>query len=355
MKGLECRFLLSTLALTVMILGVCQRSATAADELIFASWGGSYQEAIRKAWLDPFAKETGIDVMEDTSPEMAKIKAMVDTNTVTWDVVTGGGFSMVQGINQGLFEKIPADKVKQDHVYPDARSDYGVPSEVFSTVFAFNLKAFPDGKPQPKTWADFWDVEKFPGMRSFYGRRPATCLEMALLADGVAKEDVYKTLSTKEGVDRAFAKIEALKPHIAQWWKSGAAPVQSLGSEEVVMATGWNGRFQAGIDEGLSIRMVWDGAIAQVGYFQIVKNAPNLENAYKFLNHMISPKAQAEFHKYVAYGPTTPAAWDHIPKKEWERLPSSPENLKSSLFFDEDWWAPRHQEILERWNDMLSK
>jgi putative spermidine/putrescine transport system substrate-binding protein len=355
MKRFGYRGLLLSLAFSVLLLDGWTGQAAAAEELVFASWGGAYQEAIRKAWLEPFSKESGIEVLEDTSPDMSKIKAMVETNTVSWDVVTGGGFSMIEGIGQGLFEKLPADKINQQHVYPDARNDYGVPSEIFSTLFAFNLKTFPDGKPQPQSWADFWDVKKFPGKRAFYGNRPSTCLEIALLADGVAKEDVYKVLKTKEGVDRAFAKIEALKPHVALWWKSGAAPVQALGSMEVVMATGWNGRFQAGINEGLPLRMVWNGAIAQVGYFQVVKNAPNKENAFKFLNHMISPKAQAEFHKYVAYGPTTAEAWQYIPKSQWERLPSSPQNLEKSVFLSESWWAPHYEALLERWQTMLSQ
>ena len=355
MNRLGYRWLWVILIAAGLVVGAMATPVVAEEELVFASWGGAYQEAIRKAWLEPFAKETGVEVSEDTSPDMAKIKAMVETNTVVWDVVTGGGFAMIQGIKEGLFEKLPADKVNQKHVYPDARNDYGVPSEIFSTLFAFNTKMFPDGGPQPKTWADFWDVEKFPGKRSFYGNRPATCLEMALLADGVAKEEVYKILSTPEGIDRAFAKIEALKPHVALWWKSGAAPVQALGSEEVVMATGWNGRFQAGIDQGLPIRMVWDGAIAQVGYFQIVKNAPHKENAFKFLNFMISPKAQAEFHKYVAYGPTTPDAWQFIPKEQWGRLPSSPQNLEKSVFLKEAWWSEHHEKMLERWQKMLSE
>ncbi len=355
MKRLSMKSVVVLFGIAILGMSFVTTESFAKDELIFASWGGAYQEAIRKAWLQPFAKEFGVEVVEDTSPEMAKIKAMVETNTVTWDVVTGGGNAMVEGIRLGLFQKLAPDKVNQDHVYPDARNEYGVPSEIFTTNYAFSLKDFPDGKPQPQSWVDFWDVKKFPGKRSFYSRRPATCLEMALIADGVPVSDVYKVLSTPEGVDRAFAKIEELKPHIAVWWTSGAAPVQALGSGEVVMATGWNGRFQKGIDEGLPIRMVWNGSIAQVGFFQIVKNAPNLETAYKFLNYMISPKAQAQFHKYVAYGPTTPKAWDIIPKDQWDRLPSSPQNLKNSLFLKQDWWGKHHVKLQERWQALLQK
>jgi putative spermidine/putrescine transport system substrate-binding protein len=349
------RILLMVLGIGMLSLVFSSAESQAKDQMVFASWGGTYQDAIRTAWIKPFQQKFGVEVTEDTGPEMAKIKAMVDTNTVTWDIVTGGGFSLVEGMHKGLYEKLPADKVDQSKSYPQARREYGAPSEIFSTLFAFSLKEFPDGKPQPKTWADFWDVKKFPGKRSFYSRRPACCLEIALLADGVPPADVYKVLKTPAGVERGFKKMEELKPHVGVWWTSGAAPVQALGSGEVVMAMGWNGRFQGGIDQGLPIRQVWDGAVAQVGYFMAVKNAPNKETAFKFLNWIVSPEAQAEFYKYVAYGPTTPEAWKYIPKKEWDKLPSSPGNLERSVFLDEAWWNDNEGTMLERWQALLSK
>jgi putative spermidine/putrescine transport system substrate-binding protein len=325
-----------------------------AEEFVFASWGGTYQEAIRKAWLEPFAKETGIEILEDTQPETAKVKAMVDTNTVSWDMVTGGGGTLMRGVGHGLFEEIPAS-VDQSGVLPGARNKYGVPSEIFSTVFAFSTKAFPDGKPQPKNWADFWDVKKFPGKRSVYNR-PVTILEAALLADGVAQADVYKELNTKAGQDRAFKKIEEIKPHVAVWWNSGAQPVQALGSGEVVMATGWNGRFQAGLDNNLPIKMVWGTSIAQVGYFMIVKGAPNQGPAVKFLNFILQPKVQAEFSKHVAYGPVTAKAWEYITdKKRLSELPSTPERMAEAVFMDIEFWADKQGALTERYKSILQQ
>lgn len=69
---------------------------------------------------------------------------------------------------------------------------------------------------QPASWADFWDVDKYPGKRGLR-KRAVYNLEFALLADGVKVEDVYRVLSTPTGVERAFAKLSELKPHI-QWW-----------------------------------------------------------------------------------------------------------------------------------------
>ncbi|MBM6595458.1 ABC transporter substrate-binding protein [Microvirga pudoricolor] len=327
-------------------------TASVAEEMVFASWGGTYQEAIRKVWLTPFSKETGISVEEDTEPEVAKIKAMVDTNSVTWDVVTGGGGTLMRGVNLGLFEKITPDMVNQDHVIPGARNDYGVPSEIFSSLIGFSTKAFPDGKPQPATFADFWNVEKFPGKRTLPDKAE-TVLEAALIADGVEMGKVYEVLSTEEGLKRALNKVRALKPHVAAFWSSGAQPVQMLGSGEAVMAFGWNGRFQGGIDSNLPIKMSWEQQIPQVGFFMIPKGAPDKAAAVKFLNYVVKPENNAKLSEFVAYGPVTEKAWAFIDAKRAERLPSTAERLKNALFLDISWWAKNGTKASEAYTAML--
>ena len=322
-----------------------------AKELVFCSWGGAYQEAIRKAWIEPWSKRTGVRVREDTNPEIARLKAMVDTNTMTWDVVTGGGSTVAQGGQMGLFEPVPADKVHLDHVFPEARHPYGVPSEIFSTLFAYSTTAFRDQARAPKTWADFFDPAHFPGRRTIYNR-PQTVLEAALLGDGVPAGEVYRTLDTREGLDRAFAVLTRVKPQVAQWWSSGAQPVQLLASGDVVMSLGWNGRFQAGLDEGAPLRMVFEGQVAQVGFFMVPKGVRNPEAAWSFLDWIASTDAQGEFSKYIAYGPVTPAAYDRIPRAKWGTLPGSPE-AKIELFLDIDWWARNAGPLTERYQAFI--
>lgn len=327
-------------------------AALAAEEMVFSSWGGTYQDAIRKAWLDPFTKATGIRIDEDTGPETAKIKAMVDTRSVVWDVVTAGGGGLMRGVAQGLFEPITAEMVDQHDVLDGARNDYGVPSEIFSTLIGFSTKAFPAGGPQPRTFADFFDVGKFPGKRTLPDK-PETVLEAALLADGVPAAAVYPTLSTEAGMKRALDKIAALKPNVAVWWSSGAQPVQVLGAGDAVMALGWNGRFQAGIDSSLPIAMSWDQQIPQVGYFMIPKGAPNKASAVKFLNFILKPENNAELSRYVAYGPATKGAWSHIDAARAERLPSTPDRLKNALFLDITWWADHGAGATEAYTAMI--
>ncbi|WP_142501821.1 ABC transporter substrate-binding protein [Klebsiella sp. 2680] len=325
-------------------------AASADDEMVFSSWGGAYQDGIREAWIKPFSQETGIKVIEDTNPVIARIQAMVDTHKIEWDVVTAGGSSLMQGAQSGLFEKITPDMVDESNILPEARNDYGIPSEIFSTVIGYSTQAFPHGGP--KTFADFWDVKKFPGKRTLPAQ-PETVLEAALMADGVAPKDVYQVLSTDAGMQRALNKIRQIKPYVTMWWSAGAQPVQALASGEVVMALGWNGRFQAGIDDGRPIAMSWAQSIAQVGYFMIVKGAPNKAEAVKFLNYIVKPEVQARFSQYVAYGPVTPKSIPLINASRIERLPSTPDRLANALFLDITWWAAHSLAAREAYNTAI--
>ncbi|MGR5141093.1 ABC transporter substrate-binding protein [Photobacterium sp. DNB23_23_1] len=323
-----------------------------AGELVFASWGGAYQDAIRNAWLTPFSEQTNIEIIEDTDPETAKIKVMVDTNSMTWDVVSGGGVAFIRGVQLGLFEEIPQDIVDQSHVLDDARKAYGVPTEIYSNLVGYSLTAFPDGKEQPQSFADFWDTERFPGKRTLPAK-PETVLEAALLAEGVAPNEVYTELSKPEGLDRAFKKVEELLPHVSVFWSSSAQPVQMLGSGEVTLAIGSNGRFQSGIDHGLPIAMSWNEQVPQVGYMMIPKGAENIEEAMAFLNFILQPENNAKLSEYVSYGPITEIAWDYIDEERAKRLPSTPERLEKAVFVDTVWWSENSLEVTERYTRLI--
>ena len=340
------------LLLLVSLAGCSGGGSNESGAMVFASWGGAYQEAVERAWVEPFSSATGVEVIRDTGPEVARIRAMVETGNVEWDVVTGGGETLMRGADLGLFVEITDAMVDQGEVLDEVRNPYGVPSEIFSTVIGFSPSAFPDGGPQ--TFADFWDTERFPGRRALPDR-PATVLEAALLADGVAKAGVYAVLSTADGFERALDKVRALKEHVAFWWSSGAQPVQALGSGEVVMALGWNGRFQSGIDDGLDIEIAWGESVAQAGYFMIPVGASNIEDALRFLNYIVQPDVQARLSEWIAYGPITPASMPYIDEARASRLPSTPERIEGAVFMDIVWWAERATEASEAYAAMLQE
>ena len=115
---------------------------------------------------------------------------------------------------------------------PGSIGDCFIPQIVYSTVMTFNTEMFP-ADAQPATIADFFDDENFPGRRAIQDR-PAANLEWALYADGVAIDEIYDVLSTPEGVDRAFAKLDTIKDSLV-FWTEGSQPPQLLADKEVVV------------------------------------------------------------------------------------------------------------------------
>ncbi|HNS94277.1 MAG TPA: ABC transporter substrate-binding protein, partial [Thauera sp.] len=226
---------------------------TASADITVISFGGASQKAQDKAYYAPFAKATGVKVVAgEYNGEQAKVKAMVEAGNVTWDVLEVESPELVRGCEEGLFEKIDFAQVgdKADFV-PAAVSECGVGIFVWSTALAYNADRL---KEAPTSWADFWNVDKFPGKRGLRKGAKYT-LEFALLADGVPTSDVYKVLATPAGVDRAFAKLDKLKANI-QWWEAGAQPPQLLASGDLVMSAAYNGRISAAQVEGKNLKVV---------------------------------------------------------------------------------------------------
>src|SRR5690606_36970733 len=157
-----------------------------------------------------------------------------------------------------------------------------------------------------------FDTQKFPGARSLR-KSPKPTLELALLADGVPTADVYKVLSTPEGVDRAFAKLDTIKKDVKVWWSAGSQPVPLLADGEVAMATAWNGRiFDAVKNEGKNFKIVWDGQGQDFNLWAKPKGLKNGELADRFMEFTMRPDVMSQQSKYISYGPTKTAAIEKV-------------------------------------------
>lgn len=317
----------------------------AQNQLTVVNFGGANGAAQKKAYVEPFEKSTGTKIVSvEYNGEQAKIKAMVETKKVTWDVVEVESPDVARGCDEGLFEKIDWAKVgNKADFQPAAVTECGVGAFVWSTVMAYNGDKLKTG---PATWADFWDVKKFPGKRAM--RKGARYnLEFALMADGVKSADVYKLLASKDGADRAFKKLTELKPNI-QWWEAGAQPPQFLVAGDVVMATAFNGRIDAAQREGKNLKISWTGGIYDLDYWVIPKGAPNKELSMKYITLASSADAQAEYARNISYGPTNNKALAKLDAKVQSLLPTSPANAKDALQFNVKFWADQGEELEKR-------
>ena len=329
-------------------------ASLAQDTVVVASWGGSYQEAQSQALFQPGAKAMGITVKEETYGGMSDVRLKVKAGAVAWDIVTSGVGGAARAGDEGLLEKLDYSVIDVSKFFPGLYIDYCVGSDVFSTVMAWNTATY--SGEQPKNWADFWDVEKFPGKRS-YRDKVAGALEPALMADGVPADQVYEVLSSKEGIERALNKIRELKPHIAVWWKSGAQHAQLMKDGEVDMITGWNGRFDVARKDGANVAYTFDQALLSYDCLAIPKGAPNKDLAMKFLAEISKAEHQANLPKYITYGPANSEAYDigAISDDVARTLPSHPDNVQMQLSVNLEWYAEWEQTAAAMYQDMLTE
>jgi putative spermidine/putrescine transport system substrate-binding protein len=305
-------------------------SAARADDktVTIVSWGGTTQDAERASTWAPIAKQLGITIIkEDTLSTNSDIKARVQAGNVTWDIVDVGSSGCVDLARQGVLEPLDYSIIKPGALDPSLVQKHWVAWYMFSTILAWNKDALKG--EQPQTWADFWDVKKFPGPRSL-GNDTANNLEFALMADGVAPNKLYPL-----DVDRAFRKLGELKPQLKVWWQSGAQSVQLIQSGEVNLISLWNARALAA-EKGANVGFTFNQGMLDFECLVVPKGAPHRETAFRVINEIISPDREAAFAKALSYGPANPDAYadGRLAPDFAKTLPSSPENRKVQAVVD---------------------
>ncbi|MDD8023418.1 MAG: ABC transporter substrate-binding protein [Paracoccaceae bacterium] len=352
------------LTLTTALVAV--GAAASAEEINVVSWGGAYTVSQVEAYHKPFTEMTGIKVVSiDADNPASPLKAQVEAGNVTIDLADVELSDAIRLCDEGLLEEIdpaslppaPDGTPATEDFVPGAIQDCAVANIVWGTVIAYDTTKFTG--EQPSTLADFFDLEKFPGKRGLL-KSAKRSMEMALVADGVPSDEVYDVLGTDEGVARALAKLDTIKDSTV-WWEAGAQPPQLLADGEVVMSTGYNGRFfNAMVAEGKPFAIIWDGEYMDYDLWVIPKGAPNVEAAKKFLAFSTDTQRLADQAKYIAYGPARKSSAALIGmyqdgKTEMApHMPTNPDNMKNPIWTDPTFWADHDVELSERFNAWLA-
>lgn len=322
-------------------------TSASAQALTVISFGGASGDAMNQAYYGPFAEETGINLTPgDYNGELSRIRAMVETGNVSWDLVEMESPELVRGCFEGLFEPIDWERLGLgDELIESAIDECGVGTFVWSTVLAYDADSLDTA---PTSWEDFWNVEEFPGTRGL--RRGAKyTLEFALMADGVPADEVYDVLMTDEGVDRAFAMLDELKDHI-QWWEAGSQPPQWLVAGDVVMTSSYNGRIAAAQEEGNNLEIVWNGSLYDLDYWAIVSGSDYVDEAYQFIEFASQPENQAVYSSEIPYGPVHMDAIEQLDEEQAQRMPTHADNLEGALAIDTGFWVDYGEQLEQRFN-----
>lgn len=325
-----------------------RRAAAQAEEIVFANWGGDAVTYYSQAWGEPFEKDTGIPVVVDgTGPTDGKIKAMVESGNVTWDVCDADLFTPLRLGPAGLLEPIDYSVVDKSALRPEHAFDHGIAGYIYSYVLAYDASRF--GDDPPKDWADFWNVEKYPGGRSFY-KWMSGALEAALMADGVPPSEVYPM-----DLDRAFKKLEEIKPHVTVYWASGSESQQMFRNGEVTMGSIWHTRARL-LEKEMDGQVTWTWNQGNVGggCWVVPKGNPAGARVMEFIASTQIPERQIELLTLQGNGPANVNAIPMVPEELKRVNPTTPENWDVQVPMDVHWFAENYDEALNRYLDFIS-
>lgn len=324
-------------------------SPASANQLVFVGWGGDTQEAYDKVWGKTFEEETGIVVRQDGSgPTEGAIMAQIKSGAPTWDVLDADPFTAIALGKQGMIEEIDYTIVDKAKMRPGFFWDYGASNQFYSYVIAYDSEKFGDNPPT--SMADVFDVEKFPGKRTFY-KWGVSVWEAALLADGVARADLYPL-----DLDRAHRKIAAFKDHVAGYWGSGSESQSLMLDGDASIGVIWHTRANAlNKDSSGRIKWVWNEGLLTPACMAVVKGNPaGRDTAMQFIASAQDPQKQVALFEIMGNGPANPAADALIPDDLKYLNPVDPANQELQVPLDMEWYADQYSDALNEFTKVIS-
>lgn len=335
-----------------LVLGGQARAAGAGDGRLYVRGAGGVLDELQKKYVDSvFTKETGIEVAYEFIQPAGKLSTLAKTTGIPVDITSTPEIVAASLHAGGYLEEIDWSRIRTPRDDLVKTTDYSVPLQISADILAFNTKRYGAGlKTPPTSWADIWDLNAFPGRRilaDIAQARPP--IEIALLADGVAMKDLYPL-----DLDRAFAKLQAIKPNILKFYHSAGEHDQLYSTEQVDLGEALSGRIGALAIAGAPYDFTWNQGVKSPQCYGIVKGSKMVDAAYKWLDVATRPEVQAKFvSPDLMYAPANRKSLEHVPP-EWRKyMATSPEAEANSFFLDTTWWAQNFDKVVSLWQKFL--
>ncbi len=306
-------------------------------EVVLAGFGGETYEVRHSLLFDPFTKLSGATVV-DAPWDYGKYVNMIDSKSPEWDMIDFDGYSVVALIEGGTPPAKLEDWVRRCDLVDPEYQDYAAGSYAYSVVLGWSQQL----DSAPGSWVDFFDTTKFEGKRAFPRSIYAGTAEIALIADGVAPEDLYPL-----DFDRAFAKLDTIKDDLI-FYDSYAQGQQYLAQGSASMIATANSRMIQDKAKGVGDYTYEQAILYPWGGFPITQNAPHLDASNALVDYMSHPTLQAQVAKELSLGPTVSEAFDLLTDEELALQPNSEDNKAKAVEVDTKQAAMQDGEYVER-------
>jgi spermidine/putrescine-binding protein len=315
MKPIACRRLLTT-----AILALAAHASHAAGVLNVLNWS----DYIAPDAVAKFEKETGIKVRYDILDSDDTLQAKLLSGRSGYDVVFPSSTFMVRQIEAGIYEEIDWSKVpNKSNLDPDmmkrlqARDPgnrYGVPYVWGTDGMTVNLT-----KARQQLGADAkfdsWDLIFKPEVASKLSKCGISMVDSPTDVFAVLLAHMGRNPNSKDPKDYedAFQELRKIRPYITQF---SSAYLSEMVSGDICIALGWSG--DAGMikrrakEAGKKDEFAYIAPTGKTGvWFSLMgvpKDSANKENAYKWINFVISNEIAAATTNTTTYANAVPSS-----------------------------------------------
>lgn len=332
---------------TVISPTICMSLARAAQQVIVRTPGGAFDAVKRETIYEPFRKETGIEVVP-VAATIAKLLAMMKSGQSELDLIDTGDNALLELEQKNYLTPIDYGKFKYTNpadLDPVVKRNYQLGSFVYAMTLCYNTKAIKPGS-EPKSWAEFWDLKKFPQRRTLPDMASGSVsLEFALIADGVPMDKLYPL-----DIERAFKSLSRIRAAVPKFWDTGALSSTMVGDNEVSLGAVWSTRAAVAADEGAPIGIQWNENAMLVQAYGIPKSARSAENALKFIDYSTSQQAQARWLARYKAIPVNTKAYSATDRSLIDPANNLPWTKSRGFLLDIAWWADNRSKVSDYWS-----
>ena len=326
-----------------------QASAQAAKEMVMVNWGGVANQGFGDFYAGPFMKANPEwKVAQDsTGPSAGRIRSMVESGKTTWDLCDSSAASSILLSKLGLLNKMDYSVInKADSIDPSFTLEYGAAPYSFTSVLVYDSAKYPT---PPTSWADFWDLKKFPGTRLM--RKDATVmLDIAQMALGKDPKNLYPL-----DLKACLNKIKEIRGS-AVYWNNGAESEQFMRTGEASMGCIWHTRAKVLQDESKGrLKFIWNQGLLQAGIMVSPKGNPGGPMVQKLMASMMNnAEAQVSLLNLMGNGPTNPKAAAMVPDNLKPFNPTDPANVGLQVPLNGVYWGENYQNNNAEFMDVIT-
>ncbi len=319
--------LLYCLGLVVCMLAACGRGADPAAETPSASGElnlYNWSDYIAPDTLKEFERETGIRVRYDVFDSNELLEAKLLAGGTGYDLVVPSASFVARQITAGVFQ--PLDKARLPELSgldpavmkllagydPDNR--HALPWLWGTTGIGYNRQLIEARMADAPV--DSWDLVFKPDVVARFADCGVAMLDTPSEILPLVLRYLGRPVDSQRAEDLAAAEavLTAIRPHVRYFHSSQY--INDLANGGLCLVVGWNGDIlmarararEAADPREIAYSIPREGSLVWVDTIAIPRDAPNPDNAYRFLEYILRPTVAAALSNYVHYANANPAS-----------------------------------------------